>query len=220
MPASSGPELLPPALLADIAAGSAIRRFPAHAVLITEGDASDALFIIVSGRVKVYAAHEGGREVILNSHGPGEIVGELALDGGPRSASVMTTEPTSCAVVSGARLRDFIVAHPDFALHLIHHLIARVRGLTGSVKSLALDDVYARVTGLLQRLSVAEGRLARWGAGVARPADPTGHRRPRRRVKRDGQPRLQGAQPRWIYRGCGRPHPLAEDAAGGLVAAL
>ena len=157
MPASSGPELLPPALLADIAAGSAIRRFPAHAVLITEGDASDVLFIIVSGRVKVYAANEGGREVILNSHGPGEIVGELALDGGPRSASVMTTEPTSCAVVSGARLRDFIVAHPDFALHLIHHLIARVRGLTGSVKSLALDDVYARVTGLLQRLSVAEG---------------------------------------------------------------
>ena len=156
MPASSGPELLPPALLADIAAGSAIRRFPAHAVLITEGDASDALFIIASGRVKVYAANEGGREVILNSHGPGEMVGELALDGAPRSASVMTTEPTSCAVVSGARLRDFIVAHPDFALHLIHHLIARVRGLTGSVKSLALDDVYARVTGLLQRLSVAE----------------------------------------------------------------
>jgi CRP/FNR family cyclic AMP-dependent transcriptional regulator len=156
MPASSGPELLPPALLAQIATGSSIRRFPAHAVLITEGDASDTLFIIVSGRVKVYAANAGGREVILNSHGPGEMVGELALDGGPRSASVMTTEPTSCAVVSGARLRDFIVDHPDFALHLIRQLIARVRGLTGNVKSLALDDVYARVTGLLQRLSVAE----------------------------------------------------------------
>ena len=157
MPASSGPELLPPALLAEIAAGGAIRRFPAHAVLITEGDVADTLFIIVSGRVKVYAANEGGREVILNSHGPGEMVGELALDGGPRSASAMTTEPTSCAVVSGARLRDFIVAHPDFALHLIHHLIARVRGLTGNVKSLALDDVYVRVSTLLQRLAVAEG---------------------------------------------------------------
>ncbi len=156
MPESSAAEALSPALLAEIAAGSAVRRFPANAVLITEGDVSDTLFVVVSGRVKVYAANDAGREVILNSHGPGEMFGELALDGGPRSASVMTTEPTSCAVVGGERLREFIVAHPDFALHLIHHLIARVRGLTGNVKSLALDDVYARVTALLQRLSVAE----------------------------------------------------------------
>ena len=149
--------ILPEPLLAEIAAGSAVRRFPAHAVLITEGDGADTLFVIVSGRVKVYAANDAGREVILNSHGPGEVVGELALDGGPRSASVMTTEPTTCAVVAGARLREFIVDHPDFALYLIHHLIARVRGLTGSVKSLALDDVYVRVVGLLQRLAPPPG---------------------------------------------------------------
>ena len=156
MSALSGNNMLPPALLAEIAASGAVRRFPANAVLITEGDVADTLFIIVSGRVKVYAANDAGREVILNSHGGGEMFGELALDGGARSASVMSTEPTSCAVVNAARLRDFIVAHPDFALHLIHHLIARVRTLTGNVKSLALDDVYARVTALLQRLSVPD----------------------------------------------------------------
>jgi len=144
-------------LLQQIAAQGGVRRYPAHAVIINEGDAADSLFIIVAGRVKVYAANESGREVIINAHGPGEYVGEIALDGGPRSASVMTTEPTTCTVVTGDSLRAFIVAHPDFALHLIHSLIGRVRGLTTNVKSLALDDVYSRLAALLQRLSVADG---------------------------------------------------------------
>jgi CRP/FNR family transcriptional regulator, cyclic AMP receptor protein len=143
-------------VLREIAAKGGVKRYPANAVLIHEGDESDALFIVLSGRVKVYAANAAGKEVILNTHGPGEHFGELALDGGARSASVMTLEPTSCAVVSGANLRDFIVDHPDFALHLIRHLIGRLRALTGSVKSLALEDVYSRVVSLLQQLSQPE----------------------------------------------------------------
>jgi CRP/FNR family cyclic AMP-dependent transcriptional regulator len=151
------PPPLPEQVLSEIASRGGIKRYPAHAVLITEGDEADTLFIIISGSVKVYAANEAGKEVILNTHGPGEYVGEMAMDGGGRSASVMTLEPTTCAVVPGAQLRDFILTHPDFALHLIHNLIHRMRMLTDSMKSLALDDVYSRVVGLLQRLSVPEG---------------------------------------------------------------
>ena len=136
------------ALLQEIADKGGVRQFPAHTVLIHQGDEADALFIIVSGRVKVYAANAAGKEIILRTHGPGEYFGELALDGGARSASVMTLEPTSCAVVSGVKLRQFIVDHPDFAIHLIHDLMQRVRALTDSVKSLALDDVYNRIVGL------------------------------------------------------------------------
>jgi CRP/FNR family cyclic AMP-dependent transcriptional regulator len=156
-PALASAPALPSEVLRDIAARGGVRRYPANAVLITEGDQSDALYIIVSGAVKVYAANEAGKEVILNTHGAGEYVGEMALDGGVRSASVMTLEPTTCAVVSGAQLREFIVSHPDFALHLIHNLIHRLRALTSTTKSLALEDVYSRVIGLLQRLSVPEG---------------------------------------------------------------
>jgi CRP/FNR family cyclic AMP-dependent transcriptional regulator len=90
---------------------------------------------------------------VITVHGAGEYVGELALDGGMRSASVMTLEPTTCSVVSGASLREFIAAHPDFAPHLIRKLIRRVRQATESVKSLALEDVYARVIRLLAELS-------------------------------------------------------------------
>lgn len=145
-------------LLREIAGRGGLRPYPANAVLINEGDASDSLFIVLKGRVKVYSTNPEGKEVVITTHGPGEYVGELALDGGVRSASVMTLEPTTCSVVSGANLREFVAAHPDFALHLIHKLIRRVRHATESVKSLALDDVYGRVVRLLNDLSdPAEG---------------------------------------------------------------
>jgi len=127
-------------------------------VIINEGDTSDTLFIVLSGRVKVYSNNADGKEIVITTHGPGEYVGELALDGGVRSASVMTLEPTTCSVVSGGNLRDFIAAHPDFASHLILKLIRSVRDATESVKSLALEDVYARVIRLLNDISdPAEG---------------------------------------------------------------
>ncbi len=138
-----------------------MKPYPAHSVLINEGDEADSLYILLSGRVKVYSTSAEGKEVVITTHGPGEYVGELALDGGLRSASVMTLEPTTCSVVSGTNLRDFIAAHPDFASHLIRKLIRRVRHATESVKSLALEDVYARVVRLLTDLSdpTEEGRL-------------------------------------------------------------
>jgi CRP/FNR family transcriptional regulator, cyclic AMP receptor protein len=156
-PETAGPAALKEDLLREIAARGGVKRYAAQTVIINEGDSADALFIILSGRVKVYAANEAGKEVILTTLGAGEYVGELALDGGVRSASVMTLEPTTCAVVGGANLREFIVAHPDFAQHLIINLIRRLRRLTDSVKSLALEDVYSRIIGLLQALSTPEG---------------------------------------------------------------
>lgn len=146
-------------LLREIAARGAVKRFPANAVIVNEGDETDTLFIFLTGRAKVYAANEAGREVVLATVGPGDYVGELALDGAPRSASVMTLEPVSCVLVSGANLREFLGAHPDFAQHLILNLIRHVRRLTGTVKSLALEDVYTRVVGLLQSLAVPEGAV-------------------------------------------------------------
>jgi len=151
-------------LLREIARQGGVRSYPAHAVLINEGDTSDTLFILLSGRVKVYSNNADGKEIVIATHGAGEYVGELALDGGARSASVMTLEPTTCSVVSGANLRGFVAAHPDFASHLIFKLIRSVRQATESVKSLALEDVYERVIRLLHDLSdpVAGGqRLVR-----------------------------------------------------------
>ena len=158
MPRQVTADVLDVDLLREIARKGGIRSYPANAVLINEGDTSDTLFIVLGGRVKVYSNNVDGKEIVIATHGPGEYVGELALDGGVRSASVMTLEPTTCSVVSGAHLREFVAAHPDFASHLILKLIRSVRDATESVKSLALEDVYARVIRLLNDISdPAEG---------------------------------------------------------------
>ena len=153
----ASPDALQEELVRAIAIKGGIRSFPANAIIINEGDETDALYILLSGRVKVYAANKAGKEVVFSTHGPGEYLGEMALDGGPRSASVMTLEPTTCSVVSGANLRQFIAEHPDFAIHLINKLIRRVRTASESVKNLALMDVYGRVARLLLELATDEG---------------------------------------------------------------
>jgi CRP/FNR family cyclic AMP-dependent transcriptional regulator len=144
---------LQPDTLRAIAASGVTRTFPRNTVLINEGDVGDSLYIVVAGRVKIFASNEAGREFVIDFFGPGEYVGEMSLDGARRSASVMTVEPTTCVVVNRAHFREFILAHPDFAMHLIERLIHRVRVTTGNLKSLALSDVYGRLVRLLNALA-------------------------------------------------------------------
>lgn len=67
------------------------RTYPSNTILITEGDQTGSLYVIVEGQVKAYASDEHGKEVIFRMMGPGEYSGELALvDDAPRSASIMT----------------------------------------------------------------------------------------------------------------------------------
>ncbi|MCU0768502.1 MAG: Crp/Fnr family transcriptional regulator [Burkholderiaceae bacterium] len=144
-------------MVRELATRGQVRTFPKNAVIINEGDRGDSLYIILSGRVKVYVSDDDGREMILDIYGPGDYVGEMALDGRPRSASVMTLEPTSCSVVTRDELRTAIGANPDIAMALIATLIDRARIATDNVKNLALMDVYGRVARLLLSLAKEEG---------------------------------------------------------------
>ena len=137
-----------------IAQKAICRRFRKNVVIVSEGDRTDTLYIIVSGRVKIYMSDEKSKEIVLNESGPGEYFGEMVLDEGPRSASVMTLEPTEFLIVPKEDFRDFVTKSPEFALHLICKLIKRVRALTNDVKSLALMDVYGRVARMLLELAV------------------------------------------------------------------
>ena len=132
------------------------RRFPAKALIVQEGDRSDSLYIILEGRVKAYMSDASGREVILSTMGPGEYFGEVALDEGPRSASVMSLEPCVLSVIPLADLDLLIQNSPAFASHFIHRLLGRIRTLTKNVGSLALMDAYGRVARLLLESAVTK----------------------------------------------------------------
>ena len=139
--------------LAAVTAHAVTRVYPRNAVILNEGDSSDSLYIILEGRVKAYVADADGKEAVLSTQGPGEYFGEMVLDEGPRSASVMTLEPSRLLVVPKADFKDFLVRNPVFAARLIEKLIHRVRALTENVKSLALMDVYGRIARLLLELA-------------------------------------------------------------------
>jgi CRP/FNR family transcriptional regulator, cyclic AMP receptor protein len=145
----------------ELAALGRLRSYPKNTVFITEGDSSDSVFVVLSGRVKIFLSDSEGHEMILDMQGPGEYVGEMALDGKPRSASVMTMEPTAFSVVGRDPIREAIRHNPDFALDMISKIIDRARLATNSVKDLALLDVYGRVARLLLNMAVeTDGKLA------------------------------------------------------------
>lgn len=139
-----------------LAAKGEIRRYRRNTLLIEEGDFGDTLYLILAGRLRSYSSGDKGREITYGVYGPGEYLGEMSLDGGPRSANVVTLEASSCAVITRTTLLHHIAEHPEFALELIAKLIRRARAATLSAKQLALNDVYGRLVPLLNAMAVQQ----------------------------------------------------------------
>jgi len=149
-------------VLRALAARGRVRHYARGKHLIHEGEPGDSLFVLLSGKVKVYVADASGRQMTLGQYGTGSHVGEMALDGRPRSASVLALEPTVCAEVATAKLLAAIRSDPEIALRLILSMIGRQRHDTGILKDLALMDVYGRVARLLRELEYEERDGASW----------------------------------------------------------
>jgi len=106
------PSALDPEDLAEISKRGVPRLFRERTVLVTEGEKTNALYIIVEGRVRAYVSDANGREAVLSVMGPGEYFGEVAFDDGPRSASVVTLEPCQLIVVPRAEFEEFLEEGP------------------------------------------------------------------------------------------------------------
>jgi CRP/FNR family cyclic AMP-dependent transcriptional regulator len=126
------------------------RSYRKNTVIINEGEIGDSLFVLLDGRVKVYSTDADGREITYNIVEAGDYFAEMWLDGGPRSASVMTLEPSVCSVVSRSALRDHLAEEPEFALELVSQVIRRARAATETARNMALLDVYGRVIATLE----------------------------------------------------------------------
>jgi CRP/FNR family cyclic AMP-dependent transcriptional regulator len=153
-------EGVPDAELRALAGRTVTRSYPKQAIIVNEGDESDSLYLILAGRVKIYLADEHGKELILAIKGPGQYFGEMVLDEQPRSASVMTLDPSQFAILSRADFKAFLLSHAEVSLQLIQNLIRVARGLNRNVRNLAMLDVYGRVARILLELAVErDGKL-------------------------------------------------------------
>lgn len=130
------------------------RRYRRGALLIQEGETGDTLYIVQQGRLRAFLGDGQGKELTLGIYGPGEYVGEMSLDGGPRSANVEAMEPSTCSVITREVLLDYIGQQPEFALELMGRLIRRARLATESARNVALIDVYGRLVRLLNQLAL------------------------------------------------------------------
>lgn len=115
--------------LSALADRAKLRSLPKDRMVFKEGAVADSLYIIVSGKVKIFLTDETGNEVILDTKGAGHYFGEMMLDYRPRSASVITLEPSEFAVISRNDFKTFLRKHPDAAEQVILNLIHVARGM-------------------------------------------------------------------------------------------
>ena len=133
-----------------LAAGSVRRAFPKGRTIVAEGEPSQSLYILLSGRAKVQRSDSDGKEVILAVLGPGECFGEMSLiDDAPRSASVITLESCDFMAINKDSFKEILAENHDISLKIMKGLVKRLREADKKIETLALLDVYGRVARVL-----------------------------------------------------------------------
>lgn len=136
--------------LRTLALRGTIRSYPKKSVVINEGETGDSVFVLLKGSVKVFSMNESGREITYGRIYAGDYFGEMSLDGGSRSASVITLEPCTCAVLTRSDVSEHLAEEPEFAINLVVQVIRRARDATEAARSMALMDVYSRLVVALE----------------------------------------------------------------------
>jgi CRP/FNR family transcriptional regulator, cyclic AMP receptor protein len=140
--------------LGRVAAGMRSRRFRRGEVIFHVGDPGDALFVIVSGEVKISLPSEAGDEAILVRLRPGDVFGELALlDGAPRSATATALSAAETVVLPRDRFHELISNEPAVRDALLSALASELRRLTTHVEELHFLDITGRLAACLVRLA-------------------------------------------------------------------
>jgi CRP/FNR family cyclic AMP-dependent transcriptional regulator len=128
--------------------GSAVvkRRFKRAEALVEQGQKSDALYILLTGRARVVSCDSRGREVILATLGPGDYLGEMSIiDNNPHSATVRAEVQTDVLQLNRAEFTRCLADNAAMSMAVMRGLVKRLRHADRKIESLALLDVYGRV---------------------------------------------------------------------------
>ena len=119
-------------------------------IVVLEQESGAALFVIITGKVKVVRMDEDGREVILSMFGPGEFFGEMSLlDGLARSASVVATVKSELFMIHRRDFLELLNEFPSVTISLLAELAMRLRKADMQIKSLSLKDAEGRVANVM-----------------------------------------------------------------------
>ncbi|MBI5047464.1 MAG: Crp/Fnr family transcriptional regulator [Deltaproteobacteria bacterium] len=140
------------------------RHWQKGSQIISEGDEGNAIYLILSGKVKVVLYGEEGKEIVLSVMNKGDVFGEMALfDREPRSANVEAIEDAECFIIHGNNLLKYIENHPAVALNFLSHLSRRLREADRKIGGLALLDVCGRIAHTLLGIANASDDIQEKG---------------------------------------------------------
>jgi CRP/FNR family cyclic AMP-dependent transcriptional regulator len=155
---------LSPATLDQIARLGTRRTYERDGVIFAQSDPGDALFGVMTGRVRISASSAGGKEVFLNIMEPGDIFGEIALlDGRPRSAAASAMATSELFVVTREQFLALLAREPQLVDHLLQLLCGRLRWVSGFAEESALLSVSGRLAKRLLSLGKLHGHETRDG---------------------------------------------------------
>jgi CRP/FNR family cyclic AMP-dependent transcriptional regulator len=147
-------------------------KFKKDTNIFFQDDRSDALYVVISGAVKVYQTADDGKERVLNTLGKGEIFGELGLlDESARSAAVTTIEETEVLCVNRQDLRAFVKDNPEVLWKIVEALCERIRQLSTETLDLSFRDVPYRMLRVLIDTMKKVGQVTDVGTLVSVDAD-------------------------------------------------
>lgn len=142
------------------------RRFERGAFLFEEGDPCAGLFLVVSGKIRIFKLSSSGREQVLAVEGPGSSFAELPVfDGGNYPASASALETSEILFISRKDFQDFCREHPDVALKVIAVVGSRLRRLVAIIEELSFATVRQRLIALILRLAQT-GKASKEGVRV------------------------------------------------------
>lgn len=134
------------------------RKYPKDGVIFFENDVGDALFMILSGRIKVTILSDDGREIILAMLSDADFFGEMSLlDNEPRSATAIALQETEMVVLHQRDFLTIVEKRPRVLINLLSVLSARLRKANQQIGNLALHDVYGRVARILLEMASEDG---------------------------------------------------------------
>ncbi len=138
--------------------------YPKSTLVFEQNAPGDAMFIIFSGKVRVVLFGENGKDITLTFFKPGDFFGEMSLlDEQPRSANVITVEPSTLLVLKREDFLEHLKESPTTAINVITELSRRLRKADAVIGNLALLDVYGRVARLLMELAEKDGQEVDYG---------------------------------------------------------
>ncbi len=151
---------LTPAQAASITDAIVKKRYKRAEALVEQGEKSNALFIILTGRARVMSTDSRGREVILATLHPGDYLGEMSLiDDEPHSATVRTEVQTDVLTLRRDAFSRCLPENSSMSYNIMRGLVQRLRHADRKIESLALMDVYGRVARSLREFAVDNAKM-------------------------------------------------------------